>query len=344
MLKKLLSIFTFSVFLGFSGHSQTKPKLIPLPKIISGVNEEFSGIALWKNRIYLEPQYGDHKETKLDGQFSIYSISADSINRVINGKDIALTKYRSVRVLNLGKLPDSVKQYYEGFEAITIIDKQVYLSIETTDTYAYCFILKGILDTIKNTITINPKHYISLKRFPYISNAGFESVTYLPTENKLIAYYEFNGMKSGGTGYLIDTAFKHRPQKIKTPFLHFRITDISATKAGQIYGINYFWNGDYDHYLNNDFQTKQEDNIKIRIPDLKDSINTNPNYLKEKNTTYARIVTLKNYKDKQWKQVVSFDGNTNNWEGLTLFKKGALIITDANRSNKQLTTFAYLEF
>jgi hypothetical protein len=331
------------VLASINGYGQSKLKLISLPKGISGVNEEFSGMTTWKGRVYLEPQYGDHKETKLDGAFNLYSIKADSIGRVLDGKDTVLTKFETIKVINLNKLPDSVKQYYEGFEALTIVNKQqVYLSIETTDTYDYCFLLKGTLDTVKNVLTIDPRHYSTLKRPLKISNAGFESVTYLPEKNKLIAYYEFNGSPDGGTGYLLDTSLNKAPEKIKVPFLYFRITDIATTSKGQIYGINYFWNGDYDHYLNNGILTNQDENIKATIPDLRDSITNKPDYLRRK--TFARIVTLRNYKDTQWKQVASFDGYKNNWEGITLFRKGALIITDANRSSKQLTTFAYLEF
>lgn len=149
-------------------------------------------------------------------------------------------------------------------------------------------------------------------------------------------------MPGGGNGYLIDPSFKEKPQQIKTPFLYFRITDMVATSHGRIYGINYHYNGDYDNYLNNGILKNREEDIKKVIPDLKNKLNTTPDYLKKH--TYVRIVTLKNYKDKQWKQVVSFDGEENNWEGITLFNKGALIITDANRSTKQLSSFAYIEF
>jgi hypothetical protein len=342
MYKQLSAYLFMLLFVPTKMHGQTRYTTILLPKVISSVNEEFSGMATWNNRVYLEPQYGDHKETKLDGDFNIYSIGTDSIGRVIDNKDKALTAYRTIKVLNLNLLPDSVKKYYEGFEAITIVNNQVYLSIETTDTYAWCFLLKGVLDTINNKIIVDPRHFISLKRQLYISNAGFESVTYLPKENKLLAFYEFNASPDGGIGYLIDTAFKKPVEKVKVPFLYFRITDMTATKNDRLYGINYFWNGDYDHYLNNKIVTAPEDRIKQTIPDLRDSLKANPGYLKQK--TFARIVTLENYKDKQWQQVVSFDGYKNNWEGLALFRKGALIITDANRSSKQLTTFGYIEF
>jgi hypothetical protein len=331
----------------FSGiaYGQGSYKNIPLPKNINGINEEFSGMVMYNNRLYLEPQYGDHKETKLNGDFYIYSIAADSIGRVIDGNDNMLTAYKTISVKNLDKLPDSVKNDYEGFEALTIVNNTAYLSIETHDNYDYCFLLKGALDTVKNEITIDPLHYIALKRYLRIDNAGFESVTWLPQEKKLLACYEFNGTPEGGHGYLIDTSFKQAPEQIETPFLYFRLTDIATSPDDKIYGINYFWNGDYSAYLNNDILKDQEENIKKTIPDLKTPIDNNPAYLKQKSTNYARIVMLNNRKDKHWKQVISvFPAFKNNWEGLALYRNGALIITDANRSSKQLTTFGYIAF
>jgi len=345
MYKIYLSLILFLSILFFSdiAHGQSAFKNIPLPPNISSVNEEFSGMTLYAGRVYLEPQYGSHKETKLDGDFFLYSLLADSVGRVIDGKDTALTAYRAIRVKNLDHLPDSVKTYYEGFEAITIVNNTAYLSIETNDTYDYCFLLKGYLDTLQNTITIDALHFATLKRPLRINNAGFESVTWLPKEKKLLAYYEYNGMPGGGKGFLIDTSFQKAPQSIKVPFLYFRITDITATSKDKIYGINYFWNGDYDAYLNNDQLKNQEKNIKTSIPDMKDNITQNPDYLKKKTTSYGRIVMLKNRKDKHWKQVTSaFPAPKNNWEGITLYREGALIITDANRSSKQLTTFGYV--
>ena len=328
----------------FSVSAQNSFKTIALPPAINNVYEEFSGMTMYDDRLYLIPQYGDHKKIKLDGDFFIYSILADSIGRVIDGKDAALSIYRSISVKNLDKLPDSVKTYYEGFEAITIVNNTVFLSIETDDTYNYCFLLKGKLNANKNEIIIDPD-VKTLKRPVRIENAGFESVTWLPKEKKLLAYYEFNANHEGGSGYLIDTSFKMPPEQIKTPFLYFRITDIAAAGDDKIYGINYFWNGDYNAYLNNDIIKNQEEKIKKAIPDLQDSLTSNADYLKAKTTSYARIVMLNNRNDTSWKQVTSaFPAPKNNWEGITLYRKGALIITDANRSYRQLSTFGYIAF
>jgi len=317
-------------------------KNIPLPQAVNGVNEEFSGMTMYGGRLYLEPQYGDHKETKLDGPFNLYSILTDSIGRVIDGRDTALTVYKTIAVKKLDLLPDSVKANYEGFEAISIANNTVFLSIETDDKYPYCFILKGKLDTVKGEVTIDPEHFISLRRYPSISNAGFESVTYLPKENKLLAYYEFNAMPKGGCGYLVDTSFNKSPEQIKAPFLYFRLTDIAAAGDGKIYGVNYFWNGDYDAYLNNDWVKKPEADISKAIPELGGKLSADPGYLH--NNPYAAIVMMDSRKSKQWKYVRSFDGIKNNWEGIALFQKGALIVTDANRSSKQVCRLVYVDF
>lgn len=340
----IVTLLCILLFVISNGYGQAGYKTISLPAKINGVNEEYSGMAIWKNRAYIEPQYGSNKDTKLDGDFFIYSIRCDSISRVIDGRDAGLTAYRTLRVNNLNKLPDSIKKFYEGFEAITIVNGKIFLTVETDDACDYCFILKGSLDTANNEIKIDPVHFATLKRYPYIVNAGFESVTYLPKENKLLAVYEFNSNINGGTAFLLDTAFKKPAQKIQVPFVYFRITDITATTAGKIYGINSYWNGDYNSYLNNNIIRHQEENIKRAIPDLTYNMQNDTAYLKGKTTCYVRIVSLNTYKDKHWKQVATFECEKNNWEGIALFRKGALVISDANRSSKQVTTLAYISF
>ena len=343
--KKVLTALDFTVILlsAICCSAQPKLQLLQLPHAISGINEEFSGITQYHNRVYLLPQYGDHYSTKLRGAFNIYSFSSDSINHAIEGKD-TLHYFRTIKVKNLTQLPNEIVNNYQGFEAIAIANNQVYLTIETKDTHYYCYVLKGILDTVNNSIYIDSRHIIRLHRYPFIINGGFESLAYLPKQKKLLAYYEFNAMPDGGIGYLIDPNFKSPPKAVKSPYLYFRMTDITATKDDRLYGINYYYDGDYNDYLANGILQHPEQKIKEAIPNLASPLNSDPKYLKNTKTTDARIVTLKNYKDKQWQQVVTFDGGKRNWEGITLFNKGALIITDANRSEKQVSRFAYVEF
>jgi hypothetical protein len=76
----LLIAATTCTSISVSAQSSFKP--ISLPLNINSVNEEYSGITMYNNRLYLEPQYGSRKETKLDSGFFIYSILADSIGRL----------------------------------------------------------------------------------------------------------------------------------------------------------------------------------------------------------------------------------------------------------------------
>ncbi|WDF77391.1 hypothetical protein PQ469_26255 [Mucilaginibacter sp. KACC 22773] len=346
MYRKIFLLFAAALFLCTASYSQTQYKNIPLPVAISGVGEEYSGMCTYAGRVYLLPQYGDHKtlikKANLKGEFLIYSLLADSIGRVVDGKDTALSAYKSLKVVNLDKLPDSIGDDYEGFEAISIVNNTVFLSIETDDKAQNCYLLKAKLDLANNQVVVDPEHIISLKRPEPIYNAGFEAVTWLPKEKKLLAYYEYNGMPNGGQGYLIDTSFTKPAGVVKTPQLYFRITDVTATGTDQLFGVNYFYNGDYKYYLDNDKLNHQESNIKKAIPSLKDSLDKDAAYLTRH--TFARIVTLKSPQSTQWEEVATFDGYRNNWEGLTLYRKGALIVTDANNSKKQVAILAYLPF
>lgn len=335
-------LLVLGLMFSMTTQGQSKYKTIPLPAGIGHVNEEFSGITQWQNRVYFLPQYGSHKETKLNGRFNIYSIMADSINRVITGTGASLSNYKTLKVLHLDQLPDSVKAIYEGFEAISIVDGKVFLAIETDDSSDYCFLIKGIIDTVKNQISMDPKNIISLKRPLYIKNAGFEALTYLPKQNKLLATYEFNATAWRKTAYLIDTSFAKPARAVSMPYQYFRITDMATGADGKLYAINYHYNGDYQSYLNIGEVNHAEADIKLKVPVLRDSLNKNTDYLKK--FTYASVIRLDSYKSKQWQTLSTFDGFKNNWEGLTLFNKGALIITDANRNTKQVSILTYIEF
>lgn len=343
--KKNILLFALSAILmlvAMGANAQSKYQLIPLPPALRNINEEFSGMAQFGKLIYILPQYGSYKQTGLDSIFNIYTFNKDSINRVIDGKDSSLTAFGTIHVRNLEKLPAYIKKIYQGFETLTFVGSTVYMAMETVDTAANCYLVKGLLDTSGKEINIDTINYLPLKRPFFLSNGGFESITWLPGINKLIAFYEFNANAQGNKAYIIDTALQKIPELIKTPFLYFRNTDAVTAPNGGIYAINYFWDGDYAKYLDNDMVKNAEEKIKRAVPELKGSLVKDPGYLKSH--TFARIVYLKNRHKKNWKQVTVFDGFRNNWEGITLFNKGALIIADANRNTKQLTRMAYVQF
>ncbi|MDB5019279.1 MAG: hypothetical protein JWQ28_406 [Pedobacter sp.] len=348
IVKELKSLFGITALLILvlccSTFAQQNYKTIPLPDSLRGVNLEYSGLSWNEGRLFLLPQYGDHKETKLEGTFNLYSILADSIGRVIDGKDSSLTLYKTLKVKNLEQLPDSIKAHYEGFEAITMNKRDVYLAVESETEWDFFYILKGTLNAQQTEISIDPVNFITLRKYPFVENAGFESLTYLPKKHKLIAVYEYNAMDCGGIGFLIDPAFKKRVKKVNIPFSTFRITDTQSKSGKDLYALNFYYNGDYKTYLDNNLIRHAESKIKTNIPELKANIDANPKYLQEKTTNYARIMKMDKIKGATWNQVAAFPAAKNNWEGMALYRQGSLVISDANRSGRQVTTLAFIGF
>jgi hypothetical protein len=316
---------------------------IPLPTALRATAEEYSGMAVWKDRLYLLPQYGSHKDSVLRRDFFLYSIRLDSIRRVLDKKDTSLTCYRTIRLSGIDKLSDTI-QWYQGMEAISIVDGRVFLSIETDDEKnRNCYVITGLLDKTGTRIDIDPKKVAVLPRFSFIPNAGFESLAWLPAEKKILALFEFNASPHGNRGYLIDPAFKTKPVAVPVPFSYFRITDAVSTPKG-IFALNYFWNGDNKDYLNNCIVRADSSNIADSVPSLRSSIAADSGYLRRKTNCFTRILHLDKRTGSRWTEyeVIERTCSDTNWEGLVPFGNGFLIISDANGKSYLRTLLSYI--
>lgn len=343
----------FFLFLGgflLSSATSFAQTEIKLPPDISSVQEEYSGLALSHNRLYLLPQYGSNPDKSLQGAFFLYSLRLDSLQRVLQKKGPGapaaggeLTRYRKLRVRNLEQLPASIQKEYEGFEALVIVGNQMFLAMETVDSSLNCYLLAGRLDTARSEVVIDTARVKSLPRFSFVHNAGFEALTFLPAQNKLLALDEFNASGYGSKGYLLDTALTGAPQVVDVPNLYFRVTDIAAADSS-VYALNYYWNGDYPHYLKNCMVGGEEKAIAA-TRDIQEQVSAQAGYLRDPNTCYTRIVKLAPGPTPRWEQVKKLETacSGNNWEGLVVLDSGFLLISDANRSKRLKTTLVFIE-
>src|SRR6476660_6548246 len=100
---------------------------IPLPyELRDEIKPQLSGLTWHNNKLFILPQYLNNRNKKLEGELFIYSIKYDSVERVINGNDTALSSCTPIKILNADKMPAEVHDHYEGFEAIVIDGNQVY--------------------------------------------------------------------------------------------------------------------------------------------------------------------------------------------------------------------------
>jgi hypothetical protein len=289
---------------------------IPLPAELENANQQFSGLYIYDNKLYLLPEcrLQDNQEA------AIYSIELQSLDSVITKAGV-FTRYKKIPLKGLDilrKKMDATGNEYEGTEAITLQGSSVYFSIETTTPSANCFLLKGkwqndtiVMDTtlmfaLRKPTKVNGEH---------IYNAGFESV--MPRNGKLFCWFEYNSFESGSYVYVADTSLINIPiDSIAMQQLPFRITDITAADSNNAIAINYFYKGGG----RDEVYRPAENDSCYKI------VHNDSGYF-----SYNRLIKLHVEQNAvTWKPVgdfpVQFWGY--NWEGIAAYKNGYFIIND----------------
>lgn len=313
-----------------------------LPEALRSVTHEFSGMAVHNNRLYLLPQYGSHLSKSPDSLFLVYTIRTDSIDLAITQPQHSITNYRTIRVRNLDKLPPHVKNAYDGLESILFVGNRVFFTIESHRGHPSGFVLCGTPDTKTGDILVDPSRVVTLKRFYDIHNAGYESLTFLISQQKLLAAYEFNASATGNIAYLIDTSMRETPVVTEFPFAYFRTTDMVAD-TNALFALNYYFGGEYHAYLDS-LVISYAANIAEDIPELRENISMNSEYLNNRKVCLLRIMRVNSLQDRRWQTVRVFKDSdcSNNWEGMVKWKNGFLLISDGNGKPFMKTTLQYV--
>ncbi|MBL7699995.1 MAG: hypothetical protein JNK79_17645 [Chitinophagaceae bacterium] len=321
-----ITLAQVNIALPYELREETKPQL--------------SGIALHHNRLYLLPQFLSNSNPDLKGDLFLYSVSADTIQRVIDGTDPAIATCVPVRIKNADKLPQEIHDHYGGFEAIAITGEKVYLTIESKGTWSNNYLVCGKLNIKKREITINPKKVVTLKRFDQTDNAGFESLAYDAYNKKFTAIYEFNAAAQSSSAYEIGRRMRSA-RKVELPFAYFRITDITYSND-TLFALNYHWGGDYKSYL----KDYHPENIRDSVPELKPMLDQDSLCLENPGKCFTRIMYRVPKSRTGWKTavVVHEETSENNWEGLVRFRNGFLIVSDSNTKGRLITTLRYVQY
>lgn len=104
---------------------------------VSSRNSEISGLSWYNDYLVLLPQYPDNYGSKFEGAF--FKISKSKIDTFLQSQNKAPLKPVKVDV-NFNGLDPDLLSIGSGFEAITFLGDDVYLTIECGeffDTYAY---------------------------------------------------------------------------------------------------------------------------------------------------------------------------------------------------------------
>lgn len=305
---------------------------ITLPKEIADRNNQFSGLCIRNNQLFLlgESRLQERAEAK------VYALELSSIMGQLAQKtqEVAYKKYSIRNLEQIRARLDSVGQIYEGLEAMTMLDGVAYFSIETTTPSAYCYVIKGVVDDASSSITMDTRYLVPLAKpvltnGTHIYNAGFEALT--SYKQNLLLLFEYNNFSHDNYAFELPQAAATTdiPRYVPVNQLPFRVTDMVHTRKNRFAAINYFFNGNDDSV----YRTAPSDpNTKF--------IRAGEGY-----QNYCRLITLQYKRNKiSWKPLFELPREymTYNWEGLAAYKGGYFLINDKYGPSNQ-STLLYLQ-
>ncbi len=304
---------------------------IYLADSINKASYEFSGMARWKNYILLIPQH-----TSAFDKYHIVCVDTTSIDSVISGKTLFATKTTKLILSNsLDTLYRSIKKSilpcfdFGGFEAAVVVDDNIFLTVETD---SLCYVVKGTIDAKTMQVNFSPNDTLSIPKPDYtFGNAGFESLTYLPQQKKLIALYENTAVTAAPTAFTFDIDLKNRqPVTFAKPLL-FRVTDVASLGGNSMIALNHFYR-DYNDTITCGVIPKGATTLKNeycyyigdKLKEATAEMHANP-----QQTNFTRLVKLTlNNNILQWKEKKVISYSSDNWEGILPYKKGMLMVVD----------------
>lgn len=312
----LLSFFAINTFSQKTNFGIQKLKL---PAEIAYYDNQFSGLFIANDNLLLmsESRLQDKAEAKL------YSIKLVDAEKNMLDSNYVL-QYQKITIKNLNLLRDKMKAIgddYEGLEAITIKDNNVYLLVETATPSNNCYLLKGILqDSILNmdVLFMLPLPKPEDANGKHVYNAGYEAITTM--DNAVYNFLEYNSFpKNNNIALAIkpNSYSKVAYQKTLVNEIPFRLTDITKTGKKTFAAINYFYKGGGDDEV-----------YRVPTTDVK-----NDTLIRDKNgyKSYCRLITMEYKKNKfTWKPLWEFPVayRSYNWEGIAAYKTGYFIIND----------------
>lgn len=327
-----LSIFLLLLLHSFAQHNALPTEHpIYLADSIDNSYYEFSGIAKWRNYVLLIPQHRSAKDN-----YHIVCVDTTSIDSVINHKTIFAAKTKKLLFdSSLETIYNGIKQAilprndFGGFEGAVVVNENIFLTVETD---SLCYVVKGTIDAKRMHIHFKPNDTMSLPKPDYtFGNAGFESIAYVPQQNKLIATYENNAVTNAPTAFVFTTNLKNKEPVMFTKPLLFRLTDLSFWGGNTLLGLNHYYR-DYVDTLTCSVIPKGANTLKNEycyyvanhLAQATKEMRANP-----QQTSFTRIVefSLQN-QTLHWKVKRLISYSADNWEGILPYKKGVLLVVD----------------
>lgn len=221
---------------------------LPLSGLLAEQRVELSGLAWHGDRLVLLPQFPERYGDSIQGGARFTLRRSDvlaSVDAAKRGTHATLGAAEQIRLIAPG-LKDQLQGFrWEGFEAIAIRGRDVYLTIETTrDRVAYGFVVRGRFDENGHTIYLDLASLQPIPRAVRVANTADEAV--IVTRDQVITLYELNGSVPAADPRAQRFSRDLRPVGgLPVERLEYRVTSATPPDArGRLWVSNYYFPGD----------------------------------------------------------------------------------------------------
>ncbi|MEA3309894.1 MAG: hypothetical protein U9Q70_10340 [Chloroflexota bacterium] len=218
-------------------NTETPVSVIPLSGPASRSNAEISGLAWYGEHLILLPQYPARCG------HALYTLSRQELLDFLDGAQTASLEPRPIPFH--GDLPPQIHGS-EGFEALTIVQEQLYLTVESkqhNDMLGY--LVTGTFAPDMSAIELDTTLAAEIPPQAALSNMSDESLLFI--DNTLLTFYEAHGSRvnPAPVAHRFATETLEPQSTLPFPALEYRLTDVTAADdAGRFWGLNYLWPGD----------------------------------------------------------------------------------------------------
>lgn len=292
---------------------EVKPVEIQLAEPFNSPDEEYSGLAVFQNKLVLLPQYFFGLDKDSIGY--LYTIDFTRISQYLDGIDTTPVRPDSIKAIGNGL--QRFNNHGSGYEAIVFEGNNVYLAIEDIGVPTKTYIVKGIYDGNANTIIFDINTLTELPQQTNVRNYGYE--TLVKYNGNLIAINELNGVNNVSQPKAFE--YDENLSMIKSlglRHIEYRITDATYAENNEFWAINYFWSGD------SDLTKPGEDKIAEKYgigehQSVKKGIERILKFKIDGDSLKIDAPPIYIYPD---------EAQSSNWEGIAKFGNGFILVTD----------------
>lgn len=290
---------------------------IALAGPVAASRAEISAVAWCGDQLILVPQYPAMFQD--EGQASVFSIPKAGIEAYLNGVSLDPIE-PAVIPFDAGELDDEIEGF-EGFESITFIGDDVYMTIESHDGNEMAgYLVKGSVTGDCEGIILDPESAVTIQPQADLSNMTDETI--IVNNNQIYTLYEANGVNVNPDPVAHVFSLNLDPVgEVPFPSIEYRITDAAEPDAdGLFWVINSFYPGDTKLKPGTD-EIAVEYGLGASHQELEQVERLIALQITDEGITFAGLAPI-------YLELNTDYDDSRNWEGLARYGEGFLLVTD----------------